>query len=260
MAWVSRFLAVSATTLELHKPVTPTVKATRAQLASYARNVTEIYRRLAAGVTPAQLEDMRVTGTSPYERELGESFHQLFSAGGRDGRIEAEFVDGHLIVQRGRHRVLAAQADGVPILPVHVRAQDAATMRALSARIEREVAEFNTETLRQHRALVREQEDSSEADSVGPDRDNHRGDDVSFGAEGTSGKKGPEYEPQPSRAGATDPVPESRNIKRELARRAIANQPTAQADARKIRLDRALGASAVESSSTPNPDRSRERR
>ena len=259
MAWIDRFLPVRALTLELDEPVAPTDKATRAQLESYARNVTEIYRRLAAGLTPKELETIRLTGASPEERELGETFHQLFSEDGRDGRIEAEFVNGHLIVQRGRHRVLAAQNGGVPILPVHVRAQDETTMRALSARIEREVAKSNPEALTQHRALLHTQEDAARADRSKLDRDGHRGDDVSFGAEGTSRKKGPEYEPQPSRAGATNSVPESRNLQRELSRHALAAEPVAQVDARKARLDRALGSSAVEASRAPKQDRSRER-
>ena len=225
-----------------------TDKATEAQLASYARNVTEIYRKLAAGLTPEELEGMRLTGASPQERELGETFHQLFSEGGRDGRIEAEYVDGHLIVKRGRHRVLAAQEGGVPVLPVHVLAHDETTMSVLSARIEREVAESSPEALAQHRAASPEF-----------DRDDHRGDDVSFGTEGTSRKNGPEFEPQPSRAGTTGPVPEARDIQRELGRRALADQPTAATDARKARLERALGSSAVDASRTPDKDRSRER-
>jgi hypothetical protein len=259
MAWVDRFLPVLSTTLELDEPVMSTDKATEAQLASYARNVTEIYRKLAAGLTPEELEGMRLTGASPQERELGETFHQLFSEGGRDGRIEAEYVDGHLIVQRGRHRVLAAQEGGVPVLPVHVLAHDETTMSALSARIEREVAESSPEALAQHRALGRKHDAPFGAASPEFDRDDHRGDDVSFGVEGTSRKNGPEFEPQPSRAGTTGPVPEAQDIQRELGRRALADQPTAATDARKARLERALGSSAVDASRTPDKDRSRER-
>jgi hypothetical protein len=260
VAWVDRFLPVRTTTLEVNGPVAQTEKATDQQLVSYVRNVSEVYRRLAAGVTPEQFEVMRRTAASPAERELGETFHQLFSDRGRDGRIEAEFVDGRLVVQRGRHRVLAAQQSGVPVLPVHVRAQDTTTMVELSTRIERELAVSNPETLAQHRALVFEQANAARAAGSDSNRDDSRGDNVPLGSEGTSQRKGPEYEPRPARAGSSSPASDAPDIQRELARRALADNSPNQANSREGRLAHALGKSAIDATRAPSEERSRDRR
>lgn len=246
VAWIERFLPVRSSGLHIEDTLQPTDRATDAQLRSYVRNVDELFSRLAAGATPERLAALRTNGATPHERMLGETYQRMFTAGGRDHRIEAEWTGGRLVVQRGRHRVDAAQREGVPFLPVRVRAADEATMRVLAERLERDAAVLATPREPAERAAAGRAWDGHPARS--------EGDAVTFGSEGGPRGRGPEFEPQPRSF-----IPEERArdeaTTRAVGRQAVQGATRSAEDARKDRLDRALGRIAAESAQT----RSRER-
>jgi len=252
VAWSERFLPVRTSSLELDEPVRPTAKATEAQLRSYALNASEIYRRLAAGESSERLESLRSTGTTAQERALGETYYRMFSDAGGEHRIEADFVDGRLVVQRGRHRVDAAQRAAVPFFPVHVRAQDETTMAALSARVERDASLTSPAIVDYHRQHQSQSRDGAIRTTEKAERET-----MSFGAEGYSRRKSPEFEPRPQRSEPVAPDPAREQTQRQLGRHAIAGASRSADDARQERLNRALGSAAVEGARDQSRDRDR---
>jgi hypothetical protein len=138
MSWPRRFCAVPTSSLRQDGPLAPSSKATPEQIRGYVQPVPEVYARLRGGATEADFDAMRQS-TDPHERAVGDTYHHLFSSAGYEGRIEADYENGQLVVQRGQHRVEAAREDGVDYLPVHVRAADERTLRSVTDQAERQV-------------------------------------------------------------------------------------------------------------------------
>ena len=132
----------------------PTDKATKQQLSAYVSAVPEVHRRLAAGFTEADFRHMSSAPLTAHERIVGDAYIKMYSPSGRESRLEAEFhAYVGLVVTHGRHRFSAADDDGAPFLPVHVRAPDQQTLDRISTQLEAEVSRIAPEVLEQHRAL-----------------------------------------------------------------------------------------------------------
>lgn len=128
----------------------------RADLQRIARTVPTVYANLSRGVGHAQLLSARSSGDSRV-RALGDTYAHLFGATPSAELLVAESTsqDGRLAVQRGNHRVRAAQAAGVPFLPVEVRARTPEAVDALTAQWTREHGEQYGRLLDVHSALDR---------------------------------------------------------------------------------------------------------
>jgi hypothetical protein len=94
-------------------------------------NVPTIYSMLEQGSTDADFHRM-ATADSPADRELAETYRNLFSTSDSAQPLRAELgPDGALTVVAGQHRVQAAQEAGTPLIPVHVAARDEAALQAV---------------------------------------------------------------------------------------------------------------------------------
>lgn len=88
------------------------------------------------------------------DRAIGEAYFHMFSPVGRDHRIEAEYVrDVGVVVTRGRHRVEAAQREGIDHVPVHLLAPDENTLNALVLNYEAKVARVSPGDVQTQRQL-----------------------------------------------------------------------------------------------------------
>lgn len=178
MVWPRRFVAVPTRMLEQDDAPSRSAKSTEEQLRGFVAPVPLIYEKLRAGATEVDFARMRRSQDSD-ERAAGDAYHYLFSPLGRDGRIEAEWQDGRLVVQRGRHRVEAARVLGVEVLPVHVRAQDERRMSEATDRPERQVEAALPGTASVHRQLDashRSRDAARGRDNQPAPRDTTRGD------------------------------------------------------------------------------------
>jgi hypothetical protein len=123
MIWPRRFMAVPTSTLRVDDSITTeSPKAyTQSDLQEIAATVPAIYERIRDGRTPREFLDMR---TSPdlNERALGETYAQLFRSTPSSNPLAATLDGNNLVVDKGNHRIRAAQALGVPVLPVWVSA------------------------------------------------------------------------------------------------------------------------------------------
>jgi hypothetical protein len=82
---------------------------------------------------------MGETAQTETERLLSDTYRHLFSQSPSAQPLRADYVGGQLVVQSGQHRALAAQAAQVPVLPVHVAADDATRLAEIEAACTREV-------------------------------------------------------------------------------------------------------------------------
>ena len=152
MTWPTRFLAVPPNLLTV-QPIQSSTKATDAELRAYARAAPEVYTRLQHGFTPEDFAAMRAQPLTPGERVIGEAHLHLFSLAAGAQRLEAELVNGQLVVLKGQHRVVAAHGEGVPFVPVHVRAPDECQLSLVQDRVERDVSAMDPEIVQLHRRL-----------------------------------------------------------------------------------------------------------
>lgn len=257
MAWPSRFLAVPVARLRVDPDLKPTNKASPEQLRSYVRYVPEVYERLCGDGSLMLLETSRAASASDINRELADSYHHFFSPAGRDGRIEAEFVDGTLVVTRGRHRVNTAQHEGISYVPVHVRACSDDLLTQVTAELESELAMVDPAIVDvqrrldvQHRAVA----PIRLAERAALDKGEREG--MSIEIPGVPRRKSPEFEPQ-----AKPSAPDMDRAARALGALATSKQVQSPAAARQDRITRALGDTAVQEatrdkSRTPSRKRS----
>ena len=169
MTWSRRFAAVPTSALRQDGTLAASPKATREQMRSYVGPVPEVYERLQRGATEADFAAMRQSA-DPKERAVGDTYHHLFSPSGYDHRIEADYENGQLVVQRGRHRVEAAREAGLDYLPVHVRAPDERTLGAVTGQAERQVEAVHPGT----REVQRELDAAYRTSDRGPARSTER--------------------------------------------------------------------------------------
>lgn len=156
MLWQSRFVAVPTDRLRQDEQVLPSDKASPDQIRAYMRRVPSVYAELGAGAQGEDFQRLR-TSTDANRREVAEAFRHLFSQDGYSHRLEAEIVDGTvLVVTRGRHRFEAARELGVPYVPVHVRAPDIRSLDAAARSFENEVGRSAPDVVRAHRKLEAE--------------------------------------------------------------------------------------------------------
>lgn len=153
MTWPTRFVAVPTSQLVQDLQLSPTDKATQAQLREYVRAVPGVYARLEQGATPTQMLALR-SSPSSIDRARGESYFHMFSPAGYEHRIEAEYIQGvGVVVTRGRHRVDVAQHEGLTHLPVHLRAPDESILGRLAITYEQQVSLLCPADVETHRQL-----------------------------------------------------------------------------------------------------------
>lgn len=151
--WASRFMPVTTRSLM----VDPAVAAgspkgySAAELTAIVRTVPEIYRRLDAGVSRADLLASR-TSADPQERQVGQTFAHLFAASESAQPLSADLEDGKLNVSAGHHRTRSAQAAGVDVLPVFVRARTEAELDSLQQHLRTEQGPAYKQAVRAHRS------------------------------------------------------------------------------------------------------------
>ena len=156
MTWASRFVAVPTSRLRQDQDVMGSPKASAEQLRAYMAPVPEVYRRLGEGTSREQFQSMR-RSSDPQAKAVGDTYQHLFSPAGLDHRLEAEHVDGKgLVVTRGHHRIEAAQALGIPYVPVHVRAADDRTLDQMVRSFEADLSEMTPQVVELQRRLDRE--------------------------------------------------------------------------------------------------------
>lgn len=153
VTWPARFVAFPTSQLMLDEQLSPTDKATQAQLRAYVKAVPGVYARLQQGATPTQMLALR-SSPSASDRAMGEAYFHMFSPAGREHRIEAEYTQGvGVIVTRGRHRVHAAQHEGLTHLPVHLRAPDRPILDSLVLTYEQQMSLLYPSDVQTHRQL-----------------------------------------------------------------------------------------------------------
>jgi hypothetical protein len=243
----------------IDEPVRGTAKATDDVIRSYVRNVPEIYAKLEEGWTRDDFARARAGSLSPHEREVAETFHRLFSDASRDDRIEAELVDGRLIVHRGRHRVDAAAREGVALLPVHVRASDDETLANVKARLELEASTIDPTAVESQRRILNEMVSGTSQRDGRRLSDEHEaaptlGVDMTMGAEGFPTRKNPEYEPRPGTK-SSQPERDDARVVPELGRTAVRGATEPTKTPQQERLERALGKTGVDAARTPHRGR-----
>lgn len=123
MTWPRRFIAVPTVVLRVDDTVAAESPKgyTQGDLQAIAATVPAIYDRIGDGSTGKDLLDMRKS-SDPRERQLGETYAQLFRSTGSSNPLAASFNGTELLVDSGNHRIRAAQKLGVPVLPVWVSA------------------------------------------------------------------------------------------------------------------------------------------
>lgn len=113
------------------------------ELQEIAATVPAIYDRIADGWTGPQFLNLRLSHDQN-ERRLGDTYAALFRDAPSSQPLAAAYDGTDLVVDKGNHRIRAAQSIGVPVLPVWVSAPDVAQLdrveRACNRRIEREGA------------------------------------------------------------------------------------------------------------------------
>jgi hypothetical protein len=125
-------------------------------LRKIASAIPDVYAAARSGATEHDFLTMRISA-DPQERLVGETYHQLFRSSPSNDPLQSDFVDGRLQVNSGNHRIRAAQAVGVPFVPVWVGAPDERTLaRVESACADRISAQHGNDHLAAHNALVGE--------------------------------------------------------------------------------------------------------
>jgi len=249
--WARQFVAIPSSRLCLSEPVKGTDKATPSQLRAYANSVTGVYAGLRAGVTPAQFEAAYTTESAAVSRDLAVTYHHLFSPTGVDGRIEADYIDGALVVTRGRHRVDAAQQLGVPVLPVHVRAQNAEVLSGVIREFDSRLATSDPDIVGIQRDLDEQHHLAREHRTPDLAQSATRGEKMSSMESGPR-KSSPEFEKQPHEK----IVPDRDRAARALGAAATAQQVQTPEASNRSRVERALGRTATEAVRAPSRDRS----
>ena len=179
MTWPRAFLAVPSRALAVDPAIArDSPKASRDDITRWMGRVPKIYQMLERGTSDAEFRRMATSPASPEERELGETYRNLFSTSPTAQPLRAEVgPDGRLTVVAGQHRARAAREAGVPLLPVHVAAPDAETLRAARADLEaqaRAIRPADVETHRvydQHLRSMRGERDIPEHCRAEPPRD-----------------------------------------------------------------------------------------
>jgi len=138
--WPEKLIPVAPKDLQVDRSaIAPSAKVTDRELDQITKNISEIYSKLHHGHKP---KDIRALSYSkdPNDREIAETYKILFDRSGR--RISADYQDGKLVVQNGRHRTLHAQKAGAKALPVFVKAKSEKELQQigneLSKRLEKE--------------------------------------------------------------------------------------------------------------------------
>lgn len=154
MSWPRAFLAVPTEQLVVDTDVSSvSPKASTADICRWVRNVPRIYDMLGRGVSDTEFFRMTVAPVSQQERELGETYRELFSTSASAHPLRAELgSDGRLHVTSGNHRVTAAQSESVPLLPVHVAAPDESSLDALRVDLEPQAESRVPNSTKVHRA------------------------------------------------------------------------------------------------------------
>lgn len=177
MSWPRAFLAVPPGSLVVDPAVgRESLKASRADMSRWMGNVPTIYSMLGRGATDADFRRM-ATADSPADRELAETYRNLFSTSDSAQPLRAELgPDGALTVVAGQHRTRAAQEAGISLVPVHVAAHDEAALQAVRADLEtqaRAISPGLVDTQRvydEHQRAVRESQATPVRSPAEPDR------------------------------------------------------------------------------------------
>ncbi len=145
MIWARRFLPVPTSALK----VDPAISAQSPKgysdrdLKEIAATVPAVYDQIADGMTEKDLLVLR-SSADPEERQVGETYAQLFCDLPSSNPLAAGYDGTDLVVDKGNHRIRAAREIGVPVLPVWVSAPSEAQLDrvedACARRIEREGA------------------------------------------------------------------------------------------------------------------------
>jgi hypothetical protein len=109
---------------------------TAQQLQQIALSADDNYRRLSQGATHTQMLGL-ASSQDPADQQASATYGHLFNARAGSEIISAEFEGTDLVVQRGNHRVRAAQQAGVDYLPVEVRATSEGVLDRLDAQLQR---------------------------------------------------------------------------------------------------------------------------
>lgn len=131
-AWVRRSMPVPPAWLHVDDDIavaSPKGYSAR-DLDAIVRTVPAVYASLRRGVTHDQFLAARASG-DPRLRAVGDTYVHLFGMSPSAEVLTADLTDDGLQVAKGNHRVRAAQAAGVPFLPVEVRARTAAELDRL---------------------------------------------------------------------------------------------------------------------------------
>lgn len=157
MTWSRRLLPVPTSCLV----VDPSIAAdspkgySSAQLQQIARTVQDVYAALEAGVTDEQLLAAR-GGPDRDRRATGDTYAHLFGRMPSAQRIAADLTADGLVVDKGNHRVRAAQAAGVEYLPVEVRARTEEELRGVVMSWQEQGGAHYDALLRSHRDVERQ--------------------------------------------------------------------------------------------------------
>ena len=107
----------------------------------FMEHVPEIHRRLLAGQTDQEFHHMMEVPANQEEREIGETYRNLFTDSASAEPLRATFVDGQgLVVDKGQHRVIASRELQLPSVPVQVQTSDPGTFYRIRAAAEEQLA------------------------------------------------------------------------------------------------------------------------
>ena len=145
MSWARRFLAVPTSALKVSPDIAENSPKgySKQELQEIVATVPAVYHRIAGGFGEQDFLDLKLS-PDPTDRRVGDTYSKLFRDSPSSAPLAAAFDGKDLVVDKGNHRIRAARAAGVPVLPVWVSAPTDAQLsrveNACSNRIEREGA------------------------------------------------------------------------------------------------------------------------
>ena len=178
MTWARRFLVVPTSALRVSPDIAEDSPKgySKRELQEIAAAVPTVYDRIAGGSSEQDFLDLR-SSADPQDRRVGDTYSKLFRASPPSAPLAAAFDGKDLVVEKGNHRIRAARAAGVPVLPVWVSAPTDADLSrfegACASRIEREGSGAYRHAHAVHEAACgRERLSGQERGGIGPaDRD-----------------------------------------------------------------------------------------
>jgi hypothetical protein len=171
--WPRRLLAVPTSMLRVDPQIAASSPKgySSAELAGMVNALPEVYRRVQQGASDRGLLALRHSQV-PAERAVGDAYMHFFDRSNASDRLAASVTSAGLTVDRGNHRIRAAQRASVPVMPVWVSAPSPEALRQVEASCDERIRRENHAPYLQAHAVARQLPDLDRTRAIrGPERD-----------------------------------------------------------------------------------------